>query len=128
VGNYQPEHVFALGQALDLYDFYQARVDECDAKIEEVLAVLTAERATLRRNPREVWLCAASVDLAGKDDVPHAGGVSRWVLRLVRTWAEPAGERERAAAWSDSLEFRAKRLHLWQSAGVAGSGGLGRAL
>jgi transposase len=46
VGNYQPEHVFALGQALELYDFYQARVDECDAKIEEVLAVLAAKKST----------------------------------------------------------------------------------
>ena len=34
VGNYQPEHVFALTQALALYDFYQRRVDECDAEIE----------------------------------------------------------------------------------------------
>jgi transposase len=46
VGNYQPEHVFALTQALALYDFYQARVDDCDAKIQEVLAVLTADKAT----------------------------------------------------------------------------------
>ena len=45
VGNYQPEHVFALTQALVLYDFYQARVDECDAQIEVVLAALTAEKA-----------------------------------------------------------------------------------
>jgi transposase len=45
VGNYQPEHVFALAQALALYDFYQARVDECDAKIQEVLATLIAEKA-----------------------------------------------------------------------------------
>ncbi len=45
VGNYQPEHVFALAQALALYDFYQARVDECDAKIKEVLAVLIAEKS-----------------------------------------------------------------------------------
>ena len=44
VGNYQPEHVFALAQAVALYDFYQARVDECDAKIQEVLAVLVAEK------------------------------------------------------------------------------------
>lgn len=41
-GNYQPEHVFALAQALALYDFYQARVEECDAQIEQVLAVLNA--------------------------------------------------------------------------------------
>jgi len=29
-----------------LYDFYQARVDECDAEIERALAVLTADRAS----------------------------------------------------------------------------------
>ena len=44
VGNYQPEHVFALTQALALYDFYQARVDECDVEIERALLVLTADR------------------------------------------------------------------------------------
>ena len=44
VGNYQPEHVFALTQALALYDFYQARVDECDAEIECALVVLNADR------------------------------------------------------------------------------------
>ena len=46
VGNYQPEHVFALTQALALYDFYQARVQECDAEIERASAVLSAERET----------------------------------------------------------------------------------
>ena len=40
VGNYQPEHVFALTQALALYDFYQARIDECDAEIQRTLATL----------------------------------------------------------------------------------------
>ncbi len=42
VGNYQPEHVFALAQALTLYDFYQARVEECDAQIKQVLSEITA--------------------------------------------------------------------------------------
>src|SRR6266550_3986184 len=46
VGNYQPEHVFALSQALALYDFYQARVDECDAQIEVVLASLTTDKVS----------------------------------------------------------------------------------
>ena len=46
MGNYQPEHVFALAQALALYDFYQARVDECDAKIQEGLSVLVAEKVS----------------------------------------------------------------------------------
>lgn len=45
VGNYQPEHVFALQQALALYDFYQARVDECDQQIERTLTALVADRS-----------------------------------------------------------------------------------
>lgn len=40
VGNYQPEHVFALEQALKLYDFYQERVHECDVMIEHLLSAL----------------------------------------------------------------------------------------
>jgi transposase len=44
-GNYQPEHVFALQQALALYDFYQVRVDKCDVQIERTLAELAASKA-----------------------------------------------------------------------------------
>ena len=44
VGNYQPEHVFALAQAVALYDFYQARVAECDIEIERSLVVLNADK------------------------------------------------------------------------------------
>lgn len=36
-GEYRAEHLFALGQALELYDFYLARIAECDAQIEEAL-------------------------------------------------------------------------------------------
>lgn len=43
-GNYRPEHVFALRQALDLYDFHQAKIAECDVEIEAVLRALNEER------------------------------------------------------------------------------------
>ena len=33
-GNYRAEHVFALKQALELYDFYTQKLAECDAEIE----------------------------------------------------------------------------------------------
>src|SRR6266852_440825 len=46
IGNYRPEHVFALRQALELYDFHQAKVAECDVEIEAVLRGLNAERVT----------------------------------------------------------------------------------
>jgi len=44
VGNYQPEHVFELTQALALYDFYQERLGECDAEIERALLELNADK------------------------------------------------------------------------------------
>jgi transposase len=45
VGNDQPEHVFALTQALALYDFYQERIDESDHQIENALAILNVDKA-----------------------------------------------------------------------------------
>src|SRR5918993_1221637 len=44
VGNDREEHVFAPAQALDLYDTYQAKVADCDARIAAVLDRLQAER------------------------------------------------------------------------------------
>lgn len=43
-GNYQPEHLFALAQAVALYDFYQARIAECDSEIERSLAGLNQDK------------------------------------------------------------------------------------
>jgi transposase len=34
VGNYRQEHLFALQQAVDLYDVYQRKIAECDAMLE----------------------------------------------------------------------------------------------
>jgi transposase len=42
-GNYRPEHVFALRQALELYDVHQAKIAECDTEIEAALRTLDAE-------------------------------------------------------------------------------------
>jgi len=40
VGNDREEHIFALTQALELYDVYQAKVAACDGQIEAVLTRL----------------------------------------------------------------------------------------
>lgn len=37
-GAWKDEHLFALRQALAAWDFYQGRITECDAKIEQVLS------------------------------------------------------------------------------------------
>ena len=39
-GNYRPEHLFALHQNLELFDFYQLRLAACDAAIEAHLTTL----------------------------------------------------------------------------------------
>jgi transposase len=46
IGNYREEHVFALRQALELYDIHQKKVAECDKRIETVLEQLKATRPT----------------------------------------------------------------------------------
>ncbi len=43
-GNYREEHLFALGQAVTLYDTYQAQIAACNQRIETYLASL--ERVT----------------------------------------------------------------------------------
>lgn len=41
LGNYRDEHIFALTQSLELYDAYQAKMLECDRKLEASIAALT---------------------------------------------------------------------------------------
>jgi len=45
IGNDRDEHIFALTQSLDLYDVYQAKIAECDGKLEAAVGALTV-RAT----------------------------------------------------------------------------------
>jgi transposase len=48
-GNYRAEHLFALQQAVTLYESYQAQIVACDQQIEQYLASCTA--ATLEAPP-----------------------------------------------------------------------------
>ena len=43
-GDWRPEHVFALRQALEAYRFYHRLMAECDAEMEGLLEVFTSER------------------------------------------------------------------------------------
>jgi transposase len=40
IGNYRPEHLFALRQAIELYDTYGAKLKDCDVEIEQSLRAL----------------------------------------------------------------------------------------
>jgi transposase len=50
-GNYKPEHVFVLKQALAQYDFYQHQIQECDAQMEAMYAALPASDPDDRVSP-----------------------------------------------------------------------------
>jgi transposase len=51
-GNYRPEHVFALRQAVELYDFYQVKLRECDQHIEAQLKTFEDQSAGQKLPPR----------------------------------------------------------------------------
>lgn len=44
VGNDRAEHIFALTQSLEFYDFYQSKMLECDRRLEAVLTELAADK------------------------------------------------------------------------------------
>jgi transposase len=43
-GSYRAEHLFALEQALSLYDAYHEKASACDVRIEAVLKELSIDR------------------------------------------------------------------------------------
>lgn len=46
VGTYREEHLFALSQALELFDVYQTKITACDSQIEKKLARIKSEQLT----------------------------------------------------------------------------------
>lgn len=44
VGNYRQEHLFALKQAIELFEFYQDKISECEAEMESYLKGLRGKR------------------------------------------------------------------------------------
>jgi hypothetical protein len=44
-GNYRPEHLFSLQQAVELYEFYLTKIDECDRQILQQLRVFDAKNS-----------------------------------------------------------------------------------
>jgi transposase len=48
-GNYRSEHLFALRQAVELFDTYQAKIKACDEELERVLAAVEERTPTTSR-------------------------------------------------------------------------------
>jgi transposase len=105
IGNDRDEHVFALSQSLELYDFYQQKMLECDRKIEMAIAAMAAEIETplaplpkIRTKTKQVNapsfdVRAALYGLVGADLTQIHGLGSSLALKLIgecgtdlRTW------------------------------------------
>lgn len=93
-GHYRPEQVFALRQALELYETYQAKITECDDQIERVLTELNRHRSLSAvslpkrrdaggRNEPKFDVRAALYTLLGRDLTQIHGLGAYSVLRLV---------------------------------------------
>jgi transposase len=56
-GNWRDEHLFALKQALALYDFYQGQVRECDGRLQAQLGTFADRRAgrPMPKRSRPKW-------------------------------------------------------------------------
>lgn len=79
-GNYKPEHVFVLRQALAQYDFYLKQIQECDAEMEAMYAALppsapdkpvspppTPKRGKRRKNQAHFDLATSLYQVVGVD-------------------------------------------------------------
>jgi transposase len=86
-GRWESHHLFALRQALDCYEFYQTKIAECDAQIDELLSRMNANHApqslppgprkTIRHNaPRIEDLDEKLLRLADGRDVASLPGIS----------------------------------------------------
>lgn len=95
-GNYKPEHVFVLKQALAQYDFYQQQVQECDAEMEAMYAAFpsaepdeqacpppTAKRRKRRKNQPHFDLATLLYRMVGVDLTAIDGLDSLTVQKII---------------------------------------------
>jgi transposase len=71
-GNYRPEHMFSLRQALELYEFHQAKIADCDRQILEQLKSFDSHDTPNGAPPADVeeaLLRMSGVDLTRIDGI-----------------------------------------------------------
>jgi len=111
-GNYRAEHLFALEQALALYDTYQEKASACDSRIEAVLKELSicrgreagpspSPRQRMRRQPNgmDFDVRAALYALLGKDLTQINGLGPHLALRLIAECGDDL------SAWPSAKHF-----------------------
>lgn len=95
-GNFREEHVFGLQQAVELYDFYQVKIIDCDRAVEASLRALNAGREepteilpaprhkTRQKNAPDFEVRPALYTLVGGVDLTQIHGLGPYsALRIV---------------------------------------------
>jgi transposase len=92
-GNYRPEHLFALTQALEGYDFTHQQIESCDRTIHACMKNLpskaprvatTSPRQTRRKNQPHFDLRAEQIRIAGVD-LTRIPGIETLTAQIVLT-------------------------------------------
>jgi transposase len=55
IGNYRQEHLFSLKQAVELFEYYQEKIGECEAEMDKYLGSLPQRRRTRSRGYITAW-------------------------------------------------------------------------
>lgn len=93
-GYYQPQHIYALADAVENYEYYEKKICACDCQIEQVLQELTADKPQLKplskakpirhNKPRIDELHQKMAQLTGQGALTQLPGFTDYtVLRLV---------------------------------------------
>jgi transposase len=96
-GNYRPEHLFALRQNFETFEFYQRQIAECDKALETQLTQLAQHhqppvqelpkarsRGKFRRNEPQVELRAPRHRISGGADLSQLDGIGPYgALQLI---------------------------------------------
>lgn len=110
-GNYRAEHVFALKQAVELFDFYQTKIKECDEKTAAALEALEkkgdasklgAKKAKKRRKNQPYFEARTLLfEIAGVDLTAIDGLESSSILTILSETGTDM------AAWPSAKHFSA---------------------
>jgi transposase len=110
-GNFKPEHIFALQQAIAAYNFYQQQISDCDSQIQTLLEQFTDHKAlpsnikkpkSIRHNaPKIHELHTKLMKLTGGKDPSQITGLNdKTLLELI---AETGLDLERS--WKTKKHF-----------------------
>jgi len=82
-GNYRPEHLFSLKQAVDLYGFYQGQIAECDRVILAQLATFDVASVSDKDNKPPTTIEEALQRMSGVDLTKIDGIDSNSALKII---------------------------------------------